>query len=449
MARLLSSADFGRYTVAVALSSLLTLMVELGMGGYLVREATQRPERTGTVLGHILMIQAGLGVVAVALCALFTQILGYDASTSLAVVLLASGSVFTIVSASCVAVMVALEHPLEVAAFQSGQAAALTLATIPALLAGFGPAGVAAAVLAVSALAFPVALFLLRRRWSGSIRLQTAGISGTFRIGAAYSAARVGAVLLTYLDAVIVQAYKGNQATALYGASYRLLLALMIIPLVYADAATRSLAHLARDDRASLRRLYRRVTRHMFMLGLPIATGGALLAGPLVELLFGSDYREAASTAALLLLGLVFAYPNSLATTTALAIGRERDVALIYGTGLLLNVALNLWLVPAVGIEGAGIAMLAAQAWLLSGMVLVCGRSGLRPLRVAALAKLVLAAGAMGLVVLALRDLPLPVPVLAGMLAYGAGLVALRALEPEDVGALTARFRSRGDAVGG
>jgi len=93
--------------------------------------------------------------------------------------------------------------------------------------------------------------------------------------------------------------------------------------------------------------------------------------------------------------------------------------------------------------------MLAAQAWLLSGMVLVCGRSGLRPLRVAALAKLVLAAGAMGLVVLALRDLPLPVPVLAGMLAYGAGLVALRALEPEDVGALTARFRSRGDAVGG
>ncbi len=443
MARLFSNADFGRYTVAVALSSVLTLIVELGMGGYLVREATQRPERTGIVLGHILMIQAGLGVLAIALCGLFTQVLGYDTPTSFAVVLLASGSVFTIASASCVAVMVALERPLEVAAFQSGQAAALTLATIPALLAGFGPAGVAAAVLAVSALSFPVALFVLHRRWSGSIRLQPAGIYGTFRIGAAYSAARVGAVMLTYIDAVIVQAYEGNEATALYGASYRLLLAMMIIPLVYADAATRSLAYLAQNDRAALARLYRQVTKHLFMLGLPIASGGALLSGPLVVLLFGPDYRGAATTAALLLLGLAFAYPNSLATATALAIGRERVVAIIYGTGLLLNVALNFWLVPTIGIEGAGIAMLAAQAWLLSGMMLACGRSGLRPLRFVELAKLVLAAGVMGLVVLALRDLPLPVPVLAGMVSYGLALVGLRAVEPEELRALTARFRSR------
>jgi stage V sporulation protein B len=248
-------------------------------------------------------------------------------------------------------------------------------------------------------------------------------------------------VLLTYIDAVIVQAYLGNHDTALYGASYRLLLALMIIPLVYADAATRSLAYLADHDRDELRVLYRRVTRHMFMLGLPIATGGALLSGPLVELLFGPEYREAATTAALLLLGLAFAYPNSLATTTALAIGRERSVALIYGSGLLLNVGLNLWLVPTVGIEGAGIAMLAAQAWLLGGMMLACGRSGLRPLSAVALGKVVVAAGAMGLAVLALRDLPLPVPVLAGMLVYGAALVAVRALDREDVQALTSRLR--------
>jgi stage V sporulation protein B len=179
----------------------------------------------------------------------------------------------------------------------------------------------------------------------------------------------------------------------------------------------------------------------MFMLGLPIATGGALLAGQLVELLFGAEYREAATTAALLLLGLAFAYPNSLATTTALAIGRERAVALIYGSGLLLNVALNLWLVPSVGIEGAGIAMLAAQAWLLGGMATVCWRSGLRPLSAVALAKLVVAAGAMGLAVLALRDLPLPVPVLAGALVYGAALVAVRALHPDDVRVLKSRLR--------
>src|SRR3712207_4998157 len=54
VARELSKADFGRYSVALALSSMLTLVVESGMGGYLVREGTQDPARTPTRLGHVL-----------------------------------------------------------------------------------------------------------------------------------------------------------------------------------------------------------------------------------------------------------------------------------------------------------------------------------------------------------------------------------------------------------
>ena len=123
MARLFSSEDFGRYTVAVALASLLTLIVELGMGGYLVREATQCPERTGVVLGHILFIQFTLGALALAACAGVAHVLGYDRETSIAVLLLAGGFVFAIASASCVAVLVAIDRPRAIAGFQIGLAA--------------------------------------------------------------------------------------------------------------------------------------------------------------------------------------------------------------------------------------------------------------------------------------------------------------------------------------
>ena len=438
MARLFSNADFGRYTVAVALASLLTLIVELGMGGYLVREATQRPERTGVVLGHILLIQFSLGALALALCAGIAEVLGYDRETSVAVLLLAAGFIFSIASASCVAVLVSIDRPRAIAGFQISKATALATATLLAILAGVGPAAVAATVFAVSVLAFPMALLVLFRHWDGRIRFDLTGLSTTLRVGTAYSAARLGAVLLTYLDAVMVNAFEGNEATGLYGAAYRFLLALMIVPLVYADAVTRLLADLSAADRPALGTAYRRVLRHMIMLGVPVAVGGAILAEPLVAFVFGEAFHAAWPAAALLILSLAFAYPNSLATATALAAGRERDVALIYGSGVALNAGLNLVLIPQIGIAGAAVSMLAAQAWLVSWMVVACARAGLRPPSLSELGRVVVAAAVMAAAVTATRELALPVSILAGAISYGGALLLVRALHDEDKQALTA-----------
>lgn len=436
MARTFSSADFGRYTVALALASLLTLVVELGMGGYLVREATQHPERQGTVLGQVLAIQGILGVLAALLCAGLAVVLGYDGATFLAAVILAVGLVGNIASRSCTAMLVAQDRAREVASFQSAQAFLLAGGTLLALLTGAGPAGVAAVVAGVYLLGVPAALATVRRRWTGKVRPSRAGLGRTLRIGAAYSAARLGIIALVYLDSVMVQAYLGNEAAARYGAAYRLLQALMIVPWVYADAISRPLADLAKHDRDALQRLYSRSVAHMVMLGLPIAVGGALLAEPVMRLAFGPPYAEAAGAATLLLLGLACAYPNALLTATALGVGQERRVAVNYASAVLANAALNIVLIPQYGIEGAAAAMLLAQVWIATGNVWAARRAGLRAPVSARLLKPVGATAVMTAAVLLLRDLPLLVPVAAGALVYGGLLAASRALDAEDLAML-------------
>src|SRR3954447_8658944 len=78
VARMLTSADFGRYSVALALSSLFTVFVESGMGGYLVREGTQSPQRAAVALGHVIMLQTVTGTAAIGACALVAALLAYD-----------------------------------------------------------------------------------------------------------------------------------------------------------------------------------------------------------------------------------------------------------------------------------------------------------------------------------------------------------------------------------
>src|SRR4051794_26118103 len=163
VARMLTSADFGRYSVALALSSLFTVFVESGMGGYLVREGTQSPHRVSIALGHVITLQTVTGVGAVGACAVVAAILGYDRATFVATVLMASGAVVMIVQRSLLAILQALRRSQDYALFQSGQALVTAAATVVAAATGLGPAGIAAAILLSAVASGPVAMWLLRR----------------------------------------------------------------------------------------------------------------------------------------------------------------------------------------------------------------------------------------------------------------------------------------------
>jgi O-antigen/teichoic acid export membrane protein len=91
-----------------------------------------------------------------------------------------------------------------------------------------------------------------------------------------------------------------------------------------------------------------------------------LIAGPVVRLLFGQAFVEAASVLRILCMGLVFtvlAYPLN---TTLFAMNKSAAFPLISIIGLLVFVAGNFYLIPLFGVEGAAMAVaLSALAGLL------------------------------------------------------------------------------------
>lgn len=436
VARALTKDDFGRYSVALAVSSLLTLPVESGMGGYLVREGTQSPARLGIVLGHVLFIQCLLGAAAVGASGAVGVLLGYDTRTLLTALIMTLASAMFIVTRSFMAVLVSLRQARAYALYSSSQAVALAVFTLTAALAATGPVGLSFASLVTAVLSLPVALLMLRRHWHLPIVFQREGIKTTFTVSVAYAAAKLGISLLTYTDAVMVQAIRGNGAAGQYGAAYRFLLAFRMFPLVYTDALSQPLARLARTDRAGLARLYNRATSQLLILGLPIAAGGALLGGPLMTSIFGRQYAAAGTTASLLLVTLAVSFPYEITTVTALALGLERRVAKAYGATVLVNVGANAFLIPAFGTEGAAIAMVISTPVYATLIALQLIRAGI-PLRLdARYWKAAVATSLMCAVVVVIDGAPLAIVVLGGGVTYVGALVALRTLDAEDLGML-------------
>lgn len=437
--RLLSTEDFGRYTVALALSSMVTIPVESGMGGFIVREGTQWPDRMGIVLGHVMALQAFLGLAAVGVSAAVGVVLNYDAETLTTTVLLTLAGVAAIITRSQMAVLVSLKRARPYAMYTTMQAFVLTILTLVAAFAGGGPVGIAVAALSTSVLSFPAGQVLLRRHWTLKMRFRREGLRRTFTVSVAYAASKLGTAVLTYIDAVMLQAISGNGAAAQYGAAYRLSLAVRLAPQIYSDSLSQPVARLARTDRAQLADLFNRAASQLFMLAVPIALGGLLLAEPLMTTIFGDRYAEAAPVVALLLLTLLVQFPRQAVIQSALALGLERRVALAYLATIVVNVSVNALLIPTYGPLGAAIAMVVSVPVFSGFMARQLGKAGI-PLRIdARWAKAVVAGLAMSAVVLLTADLPLLMPIILGAAVYATALVALNTLDEEDLEMLPGR----------
>jgi len=440
LVRLLSQADFGRYTVAIALVAIMTLFVELGMGGYLLREGSQRPEAIGGLLGHVLLLRAAFGVVAIGVLVPIALLLDYDRVTFTAVLLLAAAALARVFRDSYLTVLQTLERVRDATRTQSQQAIVIAVVTAGAALTGFGVVGVSGAVLAISLVTPIWAWRRLRRRWSGNIDLRLTGLSNTLVASAIFSASHGLHVTLNYLDAVMIQALQGNVAAGLYGAAYRVLIALLLLPAIYVDAVSRSISHYGRSDRVQMRRIYDRGIAHLTAIGVPLGLGGALLSEPILLFLFGPPYVGAATALSILLPGAMFAIPAWIALVTAYGVGRERTVAAIFAIAVLANGTANFLLIPTFGIEGAAAASFAAEAFVLTAVLVVLWRAGV-PTRLGRVFGKPLVGGAlMCLAVWPVREAPLALPVLLGAITYFVALLAVRAFEAEDREMLRALF---------
>jgi len=122
-------------------------------------------------------------------------------------------------------------------------------------------------------------------------------------------------------------------------------------------------------DQEGFTRFIRWSMQTMLFLGIPLASIGAVLAGPLVTLVGSAEFAGSGSTAlSLLFVAVAFTF---LTGTLSQAMFAAHDQGFLLRLGianLLGNIVLNILLVPRLGAVGASIALLASE---VSGLLAV------------------------------------------------------------------------------
>ncbi|MCH8869954.1 MAG: flippase [Chloroflexi bacterium] len=243
--------------------------------------------------------------------------------------------------------------------------------------------------------------------------------------------------LIFTFDVVLIGLLMGSSAVGVYSASYRIVFLLLAISIAIKAAYLPSVTRAAESGPAQVATAASRSVELSSAIGFPAVIGGIVLATPLLNAVFGSDYVEGARAFQVLLLSIGFVFLSEPLHNVFVACNKLKQETAIIGTAAGVNILLNIVLIPRFGMVGAAIATAAAEGLLLVVGLAYIYRLGVK-ISLVPLFRAVLLAGLMGLPV-ALVDtdglgtyVGLIASVALGVGAYAAVVVIFRGV-PKDL----------------
>jgi O-antigen/teichoic acid export membrane protein len=428
LANYLGGDGYGRYTTLVAYSALVSVVADLGLSTLYTREAARDPAGLPRYLGTLLAGKLALVVAAALLLAGALTYAGLGGLLAPGAALLALTTYSTLLRNTFYAVGRLEFEAVAILAEITILAAMILLGARTAQPVAFFVWAYAASygftclyclvVIPLFRLAplRPGFDFQLFKNW---LRLAYPFALGFFLTNLYFRA-----------DVPILQHFKPFQEVGWYQFAYKPFESLQFLPLAIQTVVYPLLGVYYRQSTSLLTSAYSRFFKVLLLLGWPLTVGTFMLVHPIGRLF--RLFPQSEPSLRILALAIVFLFVNSAFTAMLYAIDRQNLFAWATAIAVVVNVGLNLALIPAYGyLAASATTVITEAAFSVAACYFVGRRYPLPWFRLSW--RVVLAGLAMGaaLVPLAGRSIVVSVPV--AVLVYAAALWILRAVEREEV----------------
>jgi O-antigen/teichoic acid export membrane protein len=431
--RYLGVVGFGRFATVTALTAVIAGLTDAGLTVVGQREYVLRetPEERHELLGDLLGLRMALTPAAIGIATLFAWAAGYSGTLVLGTAVAGAGVIFINAAA-------ALTVPLS-AALRLGAVTLVDVARQVAIV-----IGVLALVPLGATLGWFFAVYLVAGMVGALVALALVGPANRVRPTAAWSrwmvllreSAPIAAGLVVnvfYVRALIIamSVLSTGYETGLFAASYRVVEIFIGVPAVMAGAAFPILAHAGAEDEDRLAYALQRLVEASLLIAVLLVLCLTFAAEPIIKLLGGSEYDEAAPVLRLQSISLLGAFLTQVWILGLVAIRRRSALLWVNGVALAAVAIAGGALIGPLGAQGAALAAVVGEAALalVAGIMLVRTRPALRPdlsrpLRI-------LFAGALAATAALLVDLSPLLDALVAAAVFVAVAFALRAVPTE------------------
>jgi O-antigen/teichoic acid export membrane protein len=450
-ARTFSVETFGEYSIALAMIGIFGLLAEAGIGFLAVRRFGEEPTREQQVLAVALSAEVLTGTAAVILSFPVALAFGYSASV-VGLLAIGAGVIFGRGFLSPLDALFQARRIWGYAAIVTAGLWTVTLATgLAVLMAGAGPAGLVAASVAGYAVAAVLAVFLVRVKTGVRIQLSMAWRSVLSFVRLAVPVGIVGSIAVVYqrVDVLLISVLDTTEGVAFYSVALTLVQLASVIPSIVGGAFFPVLNQELRTNADQAYRSFNLLARIFVVFGVPVGLVLAFAGSDLITLLFGEAYEGSSTAVTILAATATLTFFQQLFWYGMLAVYRERSALGVMAGGLVVNVVLNIALIPPYGIEGAAAALLITDVVIIGWLGTLLHRRHI-PLAAGRLLALpsvasVIAVGC-GLLALAVGDVAAAA---AATVVFAGILIAVQYIEPGEWQPLVAPLRGMANRLWG
>lgn len=447
LARRLGPGDYGKYVFAFSLAEIFSILGDIGLHEYSIREIARRPELLRQRLAGILVLKTLLSSTSAIIMLAILPLMGKDRSTSLAVVAFALAQIgYSWFYTSTIAFAARQDMHIQ-ASLWLMEKVLFAAAGVAVIIAGRGFVAVALSNTFVQFFGGVIAVGIAWRKYGPYVRDLHRDQWSRY-LKAATPFGLIVAFYLVYfrIDSVMISFFRGDDEVGQYGAAYNLVSALMFLPSGLVAAQFPRLAGIYRSPEDNLDGPFQKAARWLLTLSMPMAVGIWLLADPLVLALLGDTYMPAVTAFAVLGWVLPVWFITFLQGNILTVVERQKAVAAVGLANMVLNVGMNLAIIPRFGFTGAAVTTLITEVlglnlmfWLLRRNISLA-RTGVMALKVA------LVTSGMGFLVWLLRDRVSVFLVAAAAAAvYAAAVLALGIIPVSEIREIVRRKSTPAD----
>lgn len=365
-AQYLGAEGFGVVSLALSLTAIFGIIIDLGLNTLTVREVARNKSLADKYISNTLLMKIILAILTFGLIILTTKIIGYSQQVNYVIYIIT----FSIIFGALTGVFNAVFQSYEKLEYQS-------IGTI--LNAVLMLVGVLIAVhLHLNILAFAFIYFISTMvvlAYSGiiyswkfvlpKINIDWSFWSPTIKESLPFAMTGIFTMIYYWIDSVILSVMVGNEVVGWYNAAYRLVFIFASLYSVYMVSIFPVLSGFYKTSKKSIKIAYERSFKYMLIVNLPIAIFITFLADKIILLIYGTGYIPSVIALQVLIWAVIFMFINTLSLNLLGSVNRQVVVAKIAASGAILNIILNLLLIPEFSYIGSSVATVATELLIL------------------------------------------------------------------------------------
>ncbi|MFZ3166128.1 MAG: flippase [Candidatus Methanoperedens sp.] len=363
IARYLGDVGFGKYSFALAFTTLFSIFSDMGFSTLTIREVARDKSLAQKYLNNGSFIKLILSVITFVLIVILINVMKYPMDTILAVYIAGGYAIITSFNQFLRSIFRAFEK-MEYEAFVRISEILMIFALVSAsIYLKFGLMAILFCYLIGSMVRLLITVLIITANfvkptfnvdlsfWKESIKEALPfGISGMF-------------VLIYFkIDSVMLSIMKDDAVVGWYNAAYQLIFGLMIISTIIVGVIFPVMSKYHKDSKKSLKKVFTYASIILFVISIPIVIIVYYFSNDIIISVYGVSYSESINALKILIFVIPIIFLTSLFGPTLESMNKQRTVSIVAGSNAILNIILNYLLIPTYSYKGAAVATVVTEA---------------------------------------------------------------------------------------